>query len=321
MRYFLVRFARFVIVFFIVTFSVMVLLRIGLNAPGDPARTMLGGTPTQAQMDAVTQKYHLDQNLLVQYFWWLKGMITGDMGVSVQQNVTVANYIKPRILTTLLLGVYAMVWALIIAVPLGVFQAYRRDSKRDKLANFFSFIFLSTPALVLGPLVILLFVTHLGWFPRIGNKIYPWDDPWEHFKNFFLPTLILTIPLAAVWSRVLRADMSLTLQGDFINLASAKGMTPRRVLWRHGLPNSLFSLLTNVGLQVGGLIGGAIVVEQLFAMKGMGSLLVTSILSKDLFVVQAIVAIIVVVVVVTNLVIDMLYAVIDPRIRQARALG
>jgi peptide/nickel transport system permease protein len=321
LRYFLIRFGRFLIVFFIVTFGVMVLLRVGLNAPGDPARTMLGGTATQAQIDEVTQRYHLDSNIFVQYLWWLKGMLTGDMGLSVQQNITVADYMKPRILTTLFLGVYAMIGALIIAVPLGVFQGYRRDSKRDKVANFFSFTFLSLPALVLGPIVILLFVTKLGWFPRIGDKVYPWDDLGEHFKNFFLPTLVLTLPLAAVWSRVLRADMSLTLQGDFITLASAKGMAPRRVLWRHGLPNSLFSLLTNVGLQVGGLISAAIVVEQLFAMKGMGSLLVTSILSKDLFVVQAIVAIIVVVVVVANLMIDMLYAVIDPRIRQARALG
>jgi peptide/nickel transport system permease protein len=321
MRYFLIRFGRFLIVFFIVTFGVMVLLRVGLNAPGDPARTMLGGTASQQQIDTVTARYHLDQNLLVQYFWWLKGMLTGDMGVSVQQNLTVAEYIKPRVLTTLLLGVYSMVFALVIAVPLAVFQAYRRDSWRDKTANFFSFVFLSLPALVLGPIFILLFVSHLGWFPRIGEKIYPWDDPWEHFLNFFLPTLILTLPLAAIWSRVLRADMALTLQADFVTLASAKGMPPKRVLWRHGLPNSLYTLLTSVGFQVGGLIGGAIVVEQLFAMKGMGSLLVTSVLSKDLFVVQAIVAIIVVVVVVVNLVIDMLYAVIDPRIRQMRAMG
>src|SRR6476659_4186484 len=139
MRYFLIRLGRFVIVFFIVTFGVMVLLRVGMNAPGDPARTMLGGTASQAQIDTVTQKYHLDQNMLVQYFWWLKGMLTGDMGISVQQNLTVVNYIKPRVLTTLLLGVYSMFFAMVIAVPLAVFQAYRRDSARDKIANLFSF--------------------------------------------------------------------------------------------------------------------------------------------------------------------------------------
>lgn len=321
MRYFLIRLGRFVIVFFIVTFGTMVLLRIGLDAPGDPARTMLGGTASQAQIDAVTQKYHLDQNMLVQYFWWLKGMLTGDMGVSVQQNLTVADYIKPRVLTTLFLGIYSMIAALCIALPLAVFQAYRRDSKRDKFASFFTFLFVSVPPVVLAPILIQLFVTRLGWFPRIGDKIYPWDDPWQHFLNFFLPVMILTLPLAAVWTRLLRADMALTLQADFITLASAKGMPPKRVLWRHGLPNSTFSLLSSIGIQVGAIVAGAIVVEQIFAMKGMGSLLISSILSKDLFVVQAIVAIVVVVVVVVNLVIDMLYAVIDPRIRQMRTLG
>lgn len=182
-------------------------------------------------------------------------------------------------------------------------------------------MFVSVPPVVLAPILIQLFVTRLGWFPRIGDKIYPWDDPWQHFLNFFLPVMILTLPLAAVWTRLLRADMALTLQADFITLASAKGMPPKRVLWRHGLPNSTFSLLSSIGIQVGAIVAGAIVVEQIFAMKGMGSLLISSILSKDLFVVQAIVAIVVVVVVVVNLVIDMLYAVIDPRIRQMRTLG
>ena len=236
MRYFLIRFGRFLIVFFVVTFGVMVLLRIGLNAPGDPARTMLGGTASQAQIDEVTARYHLDSNMLVQYFWWLKGMVTGDMGVSVQQNITVANYIKPRIMTTVFLGVYSIVLGLLIAIPLAVFQAYRRDSVRDRVASWFSFLFVAIPALVLGPLMIAVFVTWLGWFPRIGDKIYPWDDLGEHFHNFFLPTVILTMALAAVFTRLLRADMALTLQSDFITLASAKGVSPRRVLWRHALP-------------------------------------------------------------------------------------
>ncbi len=194
MRYFLIRFGRFLIVFFVVTFGVMVLLRIGLNAPGDPARTMLGGTASQAQIDEVTARYHLDSNMLVQYFWWLKGMVTGDMGVSVQQNITVANYIKPRIMTTVFLGVYSIVLGLLIAIPLAVFQAYRRDSVRDRVASWFSFLFVAIPALVLGPLMIAVFVTWLGWFPRIGDKIYPWDNLGEHFHNFFLPTVILTWP-------------------------------------------------------------------------------------------------------------------------------
>ncbi|MEO5724008.1 MAG: ABC transporter permease, partial [Ilumatobacteraceae bacterium] len=303
------------------TFGVMVLLRLGMNQPGDPARTMLGGTASDEQIRAATLRYHLDSNLLVQWWYWFKGMCTLDMGVSVQQNINVSSYIGPRIPVTLLLGIYSIFWSLVIAFPLAVFQSYRRDSKRDKLGNLFSFFFVSVPALVLAPVFIFVFVSKLGWFPRIGDKIYPWQDLGTHFKNFFLPTLVLTLPLAAIFTRLLRADMVLTLQSDFITLATAKGVSPRHVLWGHALRNSLFSVLTSIGLQLGGLIGGAIIVEQYFNMKGMGTLLISSILSKDLFVVQSLVALLVAVVVVANLAVDLLYAVIDPRIRQMRALG
>ena len=158
-------------------------------------------------------------------------------------------------------------------------------------------------------------------FRSTGEKIWPWDDPVEHFHNFALPVLALALPVGAVFSRLLRGDMVRTLQADFITLASAKGVSTRRILWRHALRNSLFSLLTSIGLQLSGIVGGAIVVEQLFAMKGMGTLLVASILSKDLFVVQALAAIIVTVVVVVNLAVDLSYAVVDPRIRQMRSLA
>lgn len=321
MRYFLQRFGQFLIVFFLVTFGVMVLMRVGLNAPGDPARTMLGGTASQAQIDAVTAKYHLDTNLFVQYAYWLKGMVFDfDFGYSVQQNLPVTTYIKPTILTTLFLGVYSVFWALVIAVPIAVYQAYKRDSMFDKGGNFFSFFFVSVPALVFAPVVIYVFVTKLGWFPRIGEKIYPWDDLAGHFKNFFLPVFVLTLPLAAIFVRLLRADMVSALQSDFITLASAKGVSPRRILWVHALRNSLFSLLTAVGISLSGLVGGALIVEQYFNMKGMGFLLVSTILSKDLFVVQSLAAILVATVVFANLLIDLMYAVIDPRIRHARAL-
>ncbi|HEX3088692.1 MAG TPA: ABC transporter permease, partial [Ilumatobacteraceae bacterium] len=148
----------------------------------------------------------------------------------------------------------------------------------------------------------------------------PWQSLSEHFRNFFLPVVVLTLPLAAIFTRVLRSDMILTLQSDFITLASAKGVPPKRVLWTHALRNSLFTLLTTIGIQLGGIVGAAVVVEQYFNMKGMGTLLLTSILSKDLFVVQSVTAIVVFVVCLANLIIDLLYAVIDPRIRHARAL-
>lgn len=320
MRYLLQRLLQFVIVFFLVTFGVMVFMRIGMNKPGDPALTMLGGTVRIEEAEKINAKYHLNGNVFSQYWFWLKGMLTGDFGVSVQQNTPVAKYLRGRVLVTIFLGFYAVLWAVIIAVPLGVYQAYKRDSNFDRTGNFASFLFVSLPALILAPFIIFLFVVKLGWFPRVGEKVMPWNDLGAHFRNFFLPVVVLTLPLAAVFTRVLRSDMIQTLQSDFITLASAKGVSPRRVLWTHALRNSMFTLLTTVGIQLGGIVGAAVVVEQYFNMKGMGTLLLTSILSKDLFVVQSVTAIVVAVVCLANLIIDLLYAVIDPRIRHARAL-
>jgi peptide/nickel transport system permease protein len=320
MRYVLQRLLQFAIVFFLVTFGVMVFMRIGMNKPGDPALTMLGGTVKLDKAQEVNRTYHLTGNYFVQYWYWLEKMLRGDLGISVQQNTTVAKYLSGRVLVTLFLGFYAILWAMIIAVPVAVYQAYKRDSRFDRGGNFLSFLFVSLPALVLAPFIIYLFVVKLGWFPRIGEKVMPWDDLGQHFRNFFLPVVVLTLPLAAIFARLLRADMVQTLQSDFVTLASAKGVPPSRVLWGHALRNSLFSLLTSVGVQLGGIVGGALVVEQYFNMKGMGALLLTSILSKDLFVVQSVTAIVVFVVSFANLGIDLLYAVIDPRIRHARAL-
>jgi peptide/nickel transport system permease protein len=320
-RYALQRFIQFLIVFFIVTFGVMVLLRLGLDNPGDPARTMLGGAPSQEQIDIANQRYHLDSNYLVQYWYWLTSMLRLDFGFSVQNSLPVRSLISSRIMTTFLLGVYAITLGLLIAVPVAVYQAYRRDRAFDRVSSGASFLVVSVPTIVLAVLLSFLFVTKLGWFPRVGEKVYPWEDPVQHFKNFFLPTVVLTLPIAAVLTRILRADMSLTLQSDYISLAKAKGMSPRRILWRHALRNSLFSLLTAVGFQLGALIGGAVVAESFFDLDGMGSLLVVATLSSDLFTVQAVVALLVITVVVANLLIDLTYSVIDPRIRVARALG
>ncbi len=321
MRYFLQRLFQFVIVFFLVTFGVLVFMRIGLNKPGDPARTMLGGTATDEQIKAVTDRFHLNSNYLTQYWYWLRGMFTLDFGYSQTNNLDVTTYLKPRVLPTLFLGIYATVGALVIAVPVAVYQAYRRDSAFDKIGSFFSFALVSIPALVLAPLLSYLFIIRLQWFPRLASKIYPWESLSGHFKNFLLPSIVLMLPLAAVYVRLLRADMVQTLQADFVTLASAKGVSPRRVLWSHALRNSLFTLLTNVGVQLGGLVGGALVVEQYFNIKGMGSLLVVGILSSDLFTVQSVSAILVATVVTVNLLVDLSYAVIDPRIRHARALS
>jgi peptide/nickel transport system permease protein len=335
MRYVGQRVSRFLIVFFIVTFTVMVLLRLGLNSPGDPARTMLGGYPDEALIDATNAKYRLHSNYLVQYFHWLRLLVVErDFGFSVSNSLPVRTLIAKRIMVTVLLGVYAITLAVLIGVPLAVRQAYRRDRTFDKVASYGSFLFLAVPAIVLAVFLKLLFVEHWefrplgflpalrggGTFPRIADRVYPWDDLGQHVMNFALPALTLALPTAAVLSRLVRADMVLVLQSDFVSLAKAKGLSPTRILWRHALRNSMFSLLTSIGVQAGAIVGGSIVAEVFFDLDGMGSLLVVAVLSSDFFTVQAIVVLLVVAVVLTNLAVDLLYSAIDPRVKLASAL-
>jgi peptide/nickel transport system permease protein len=181
-------------------------------------------------------------------------------------------------------------------------------------------VFISVPAIVIAVILKLLFVEQWAIFPRIAERVYPWDDFGAHVRNFTLPALTLALPAAAVLTRLLRADLVLALQSDFVYLAKAKGLSSRRILWRHALPNAMFTLLSSVGLQVAAIVGGAVVVETFFDLDGMGLLLVVAVLSSDLFTVQAIVAILVVAVVVTNLFVDLLYGFIDPRVRLASEL-
>jgi peptide/nickel transport system permease protein len=163
---------QFAIVFFLVTFGVMVFMRIGMNKPGDPALTMLGGTVKLDEAQAVNARYHLNGNYFSQYWFWLEKMFRGDFGISVQQNTTVAKYLSGRVLVTMFLGFYAVLWALIIAIPVAVYQAYKRDSRFDRGGNFMSFLFVSLPPVVLAPFIILLFVVKLGFIIGDGRLRY-----------------------------------------------------------------------------------------------------------------------------------------------------
>jgi peptide/nickel transport system permease protein len=175
--------------------------------------------------------------------------------------------------------------------------------------------------LVFAVFLVYMVASRFETFPNLSNYVAPWTSPWEHFRNFFLPSLSLGIGLGAVWTRFLRADMIMTLQSDFIMLARAKGMSPRRILWGHALRASVLSLITSVALQLSGLVGGAVIAETFFGFKGVGDRLVYAVQQNDVLVIQAIVAVLVVVVVLVNLLVDLLYAVVDPRIRHARALA
>jgi len=319
MRYFLQRLGQFVIVFLVVTFTVMVVTRIG---SADPVRDLAGGTVSDAQIQRVLEDYpYLDDGLLRQYVGWLGDFLTGDLGYSYSQSQSGADMFKQRLPPTIFIGFWAIVIGLVVAVPVGIYSAYRRDRGLDRVASVASFAAISMPPLVVAVALLYLVVSRFALFPSIGDYVAPWDNPWEHFKNFFIPSLLLGIGLAGVWSRFLRADMSLTLQSDYIMLAKAKGVSPRRVLWGHALRGSVLSLVTSVALQTAALVGGAVIAEQFFGPRGIGDRLVFAVQQNDILIIQAITAVLVVAVVIVNLVVDLLYAVIDPRIRDARKMG
>jgi peptide/nickel transport system permease protein len=323
MRYALQQFLRLLLVFFIVTFLVMVFIRMGLR---DPAATLLGYPEGQAPPEdvvQVTEQYHLDDPIPVQWAYWVANGATGDFGFSETYDRSVGEQISDKIGITILLGVYAILLGVAIAIPFGVWSAYRRDGTVDKFGAVATFAIISMGSLVLAVLLRFLFaggLSWLDWFDNTSEKIWPWDDPVGHAKAMTLPTLALGLPIAATLTRLLRADLALTLQSDFVMLAQAKGMSPRRVLVRHALRNSLIPVITAIGLQLGGILGGSVAVEQMFALNGMGFMFVDAVARRDFLVIQGAAALFVLLVVLVNFLVDMLYAVVDPRIKAARSL-
>jgi len=328
LRYALTRIARFVFVFVIVTFLVMLATRIGSK---DPIRDLAGGQVSPEVMAKVEADYPYIEKcegalaylpcMGKQYAAWTFDMVRGEMGYSYAQEQTVGEMFKQRGPATFWVGFWAIIIGLLIAIPVGVYSAYKRDSLFDRFMSFGSFATLSTPQLVVAVFLLYAVASRFDFFPNLWNYVAPWSSPVDHFKNFFLPSLTLGIGLGAVWSRLLRADMIMTLQSDFINLARAKGVSPNRVLWVHALRSSVLSLITSVALQLSGLVSGAVVAEQFFGVGGVGGRLVIAVQQNDILIIQAITAVVVAVVVIVNVGVDLLYAVVDPRIRQARALG
>jgi peptide/nickel transport system permease protein len=230
--------------------------------------------------------------------------------------------VKTALPISLLLMLYAQVLALAVALPLGVLTAYRAGSWLDRLINSAAFAFLAIPSFVLA--LILAYYVGTRWrlwgiLPTGYVKFS--DDPVQHFRQMALPTISLAVGQIAVYMRLLRSDMIATLQEDFITMAKAKGLKPGRILWRHALRPSSLTLLTVAGLNVGTLIGGAVVLETIFQLPGMGSLIAEAILRRQYVALQSFVAILAIGYVAINFLVDILYAVLDPRIRHARAIG
>ncbi len=302
-------------VLFAVTALSFLLLKL---LPGDPAVNILGPSATPDAVRALHKSLGLDKPLISQYWQFVWNALHGDLGQSYQNNQPTVEALKQRLPVTLELLVISQFLALAISVPLAIRAATRPDGLLDRISTGVSFGFLALPSYVVGVVLVLLFAVEFHIFPATGYTPLT-ANPVENLRSLLLPSITLALAELATYMRLLRADMIMTLQEDFITMARAKGMPPRRILWLHAFRPSSFSLVTVAGLNFGRLIGGTFIVEILFALPGIGELTVQSIFSTDYLVVQGTVLLVAVGYVLVNFLVDLLYVVIDPRVRHAAA--
>jgi peptide/nickel transport system permease protein len=306
--------AQLVVVLFCVTLLTYMIVNI---LPGDVAIVILGNLATPEDIAGLRADLGLDRPMLVRYFDWLGSALSGDLGRSYRNGEPVVQAILDRLPVSLQLMVMAQVIALGIAIPVALLSVRKPGGLFDRLSASAAFGFLAMPNFMLGIVLIYLFSVTFDLLPATGFTPMS-EGLWDNFESMILPSLTLGLIEWTVLMRVLRSDLLTTLKEDFILLARVKGLSPWRVLLQHALRPSSFTLITILGLNIGGLIGGAVIVEQIFALPGVGRLLLGGIFNRDLILVQGTVAFIAVGFVVINFLVDMLYAVLDPRVRHVR---
>ena len=296
----------------LLVFMVMALL------PGDPASIALGTSATPETLAALRHQMGLDQPLMLRYGHWLLALLRGDFGLSSTYGVPAAGLIGERLAVTLPLAGLAILLSILVAVPLGVAAAARRGGTIDRLALVFSQIGIALPNFWVALLLILVFSTALNWMPAGG---FPgWQaGGLTALRALLLPAVALALPQAAVLARVARTAVLEVLHEDFIRTARAKGLSRRSVLYRHALPNALPPLLTILGLQSTFLVAGAVLVENVFNLPGLGRLAYQALTQRDIVVMQDIVLLFAALVIVTNFGVDLAYAAVDPRLREGGA--
>ena len=304
----------------LVLFSLLIAGLIRL-VPGDVVEARLaggggmdGGSLNEETIQALREDLGLDRSFPEQYIDWVTHAIRGDLGVSMwtYQGVTTAIFQRARL--SVQLALMAMGIALLIAIPLGVLSAIKQDSWLDYVARLFAVAGLSIPDFWIATMVLLALSLYIGWLPEFGY-FPPWEQPWKNFQALIFPALIIGYRYSAISARMTRSAMLEVLRQDYVRTARAKGLTDRVVITRHALRNALIPVVTIMASQLSHLIGGLVVVETIFSLPGMGRLVLDSVISRDYPVVQGAVMMIAVVFVLANLLVDLSYAVIDPRIR------
>ncbi len=282
--------------------------------PGGPVIAILGTGATPENIAALTERLGLDKPLPVRYLDWLFGALRGDLGVSLSSNTPVSKLILQRLPVTLELMLLSQVLALGVAVPIAIITAWRARRPLDRVVSALSFTALATPPFVVAVVLIVLFAVTIPLFPATGYV--PIDKGIGlNLRSITLPAIALALGPCAVYTRLLRTELIGTLGQDFVTVAAAKGLSPRYVLMRHALRPSLFPLITTAGITIGSLISGAVLIESIFGLPGIGTLLVNAIYSRDYVLIQGVVLVVTVAFVLINTIVDLLYVVLDPRLR------
>lgn len=304
---------QFIATLLVATALIFVMLRV---MPGDPAVVALGINATPDALMQWRAEHGTDQSLALQYLQWMGGLVRGDFGTSYVTSQDLSPLIADRVQVTLILVGLSMVLALLVAVPLGVLAAVRHQHPSGTVLSGISQVGVAVPNFLVGVLLVAVFAVHLGWFPS-GGWVAPADDPVEFLRRLVLPVIALGSVQAAIITRYVRSAVLEIMREDFLRTARAKGLTKGAALVRHGLRNAGVPVVTIVGVQLAAMLIGSVVIERVFVIPGLGSLLVDSVGNRDLLAVQAIVAVLVLLVIVINLLVDLAYTVLDPRLRKA----
>jgi len=308
------RVASLLLTLFLISVAIFVILEV---LPGDPAAIMLGTSSQPDTLAALRHQMGLDQPALVRYLAWIGGIFTGNFGTSYSYDVPVAELIRDRLAVTVPLTLMAITLSLSVALPLGVFAAARERGVVDLGATLFSQLGIAIPNFWLGLLFIIFFALSLHWFPAGGFQ--GWSVGFlPALQALVLPAVALAIPQSAILTRVTRSAVLDVMNEDFVRTARAKGVSRNRALWRHVVPNALVPVVTILGLQISVLLAGAVLVENVFSLPGMGRLAYQALTQRDLIVIKNVVLFFSTIVIVVNLIVDAVYIVLDPRLR-ARA--
>ncbi|VVS98396.1 ABC transporter permease [Rhizobium sp. EC-SD404] len=284
--------------------------------PGDPVLAMAGEDRNPETLEYLREKYRLNDPVVYQYFYWIGGALQGDLGISLRTNEPVTELIADKLPVTIQLAIMSMIFAFAIGIPMGILSAVKKGTALDYLANFIALSGLSIPNFWLGIMLILLVSVNLGWLPASGYEPF-FRDPVRSLETMIMPAFVLGTSLAATLMRHTRSAMLGVMQQDYVRTARAKGLSERRVIFKHTFRNAVLPIVTLSALLFGELLAGAVLTEQIFTIPGFGKLIVDAVFNRDYAVVQGVVLCVAVGFILMNLFADVLYVLLNPRMREA----